>query len=135
MKPTRGLYAIVQYCPDPSRLESANIGVLLFCHSRAFCKVSMSVRNRRAEQFVGLHSSDALIAFDAAKESFADRVEMESPAWLTCSEYEGRNGLAQFVRHLANQIRMTTPRPMKVGVPKEELERLYRDLVMDPERK
>ena len=38
MKPSRGYYCIIQYCPDLGRLEAANIGVLLFCPDRGFLK-------------------------------------------------------------------------------------------------
>lgn len=34
----KGYYSIIQYCPDLSRFEAANVGVLLFCPERAFLK-------------------------------------------------------------------------------------------------
>ena len=93
MKPSRGYYTIVQYCPDPSRLEAANIGVLLFCHSWAFCQVVMSDNHQRVERFFGPHSPDTLNAFAAANVAFSNGIEIESSMWLACSAYEGRNGL------------------------------------------
>ncbi len=35
MNPTRGYYCLIQYSPDPSRLEAANVGVVLFCPKSA----------------------------------------------------------------------------------------------------
>jgi hypothetical protein len=35
----KAYYSIVQYWPDPSRLEAVNIGVALFCPDQAFLKV------------------------------------------------------------------------------------------------
>jgi len=50
VKPTRGYYWIIQYCPDLGRLEAANIGVLLFCPDREI-KARMASDNGRIRHF------------------------------------------------------------------------------------
>ena len=36
MNPETGYYGLIQCCPNPSRLEAANVGVLLFSPEHAF---------------------------------------------------------------------------------------------------
>ena len=45
MKPSKGYYSLIQYCPDLGRLEAANVGVLLFCPERGFLKFSTRTRS------------------------------------------------------------------------------------------
>ena len=53
MKPQKGYYSIVQYCPELSRFEAANIGVLLFRPVSGFLNVMTSGNNRRIIKFFG----------------------------------------------------------------------------------
>lgn len=39
MNTSKGYYSLVQYCPDRSRMESANLGVVLFCPDLDFLDV------------------------------------------------------------------------------------------------
>ena len=41
MKPSKGCYSLIQYCPDLGRLEAANVGVLLFCPEPHFLKAQL----------------------------------------------------------------------------------------------
>ena len=54
----KGFYSLIQYCPDPARLEAANVGVLLFCPERKYLSVRMSNDNRRVQQFFGCKEHD-----------------------------------------------------------------------------
>lgn len=47
MNSTKGYYSIVQYCPDPSRLEAVNIGLALFCPEISFLKVLFGRRKTK----------------------------------------------------------------------------------------
>ena len=49
----KGYYSIIQYCPDLSRLEAANIGVLLFCPEVRFIRAKTSAGNDRIRRFFG----------------------------------------------------------------------------------
>jgi len=44
MSLTKGYYSIIQYCPDPSRLEAVNIGVALFCPELRFLRARFGRR-------------------------------------------------------------------------------------------
>jgi len=52
-KSTQGYYSLIQFCPDRSRVESANIGVLLFCPSKEYLGVKMAPNNDRPIKFFG----------------------------------------------------------------------------------
>ncbi len=53
MTPQKGYYSLIQFCPDASRLESINIGVILFCPEMGFLDDKTSSNTRRAEKLVG----------------------------------------------------------------------------------
>ena len=53
MKPEKGYYSVIQYCPDLGRFEAANMGVLLFCPESGFLKSLMSGNNSRIIKFFG----------------------------------------------------------------------------------
>ena len=36
MNSKRGYYSLIQFCPEPSRAEAVNLGVLLFCPEAGF---------------------------------------------------------------------------------------------------
>ena len=36
MTTEKGYYSLIQFCPDVSRLEAVNLGVILFCPGSAF---------------------------------------------------------------------------------------------------
>ena len=58
MGTSKGYYSLVQYCPDLSRMEAANIGVLLFSPDRQFLQAKMTSDNSRIRQFFGSESND-----------------------------------------------------------------------------
>jgi hypothetical protein len=58
MKPEKGYYSVIQYCPDLARFEAANIGVLLFCPQSGFLKALTSGNNRRIIKFFGSAGHD-----------------------------------------------------------------------------
>lgn len=122
MKPTRGYYCLIQYCPDLSRLEAANIGVLLFCPDRLFVQARTAHDNRRIRHFFGDERHD-WSQINSFKIGIEERLEVEHPNIQTLDD------LQRFIRLQANQIQITAPRPMRVGVPEEELDRLFQELV------
>ena len=50
MTPRTGYYSIIQYCPDPSRLEAANVGVVLFSPEPFYLKARTAKGNDRIRQ-------------------------------------------------------------------------------------
>ena len=53
MKPMRGYYCLIQFCPDPSRAEAVNLGTLLFCPDVKFIGARTSAGNHSAAKLVG----------------------------------------------------------------------------------
>lgn len=122
MKPTKGYYCLIQYCPDMSRLESANIGVLLFCPERSFLQARMARDNRRIRHFFGSECHD-FSQINSFKMGIEERLELEH------SSIQSVDDLRHFIQLRANQIQITAPRPMRVKVPDEDLDQLFQDLV------
>jgi hypothetical protein len=55
MTDRQGFYSIVQYQPDPSRLEAVNVGVVVFCAETQALVIRLSDHRRRVTQFFGQH--------------------------------------------------------------------------------
>lgn len=122
MTPHKGWFSIVQYCPDPNRLESANMGVLLFCPGLDFLDVRMSSNNSRITKFFGPLKSDRQ-NLDSFKKGLVERVRQERS---NITKFEQ---LQDFVDRRANMIRISTPRSIRVTDPKQQLDELFRELV------
>jgi hypothetical protein len=58
VSPKIGYYSLIQYCPDPSRMEAANIGVLVFSPLDLFLQARTATSNRRIIQFFGREGHD-----------------------------------------------------------------------------
>ena len=119
---TRGYYCLVQYCPDESRDEAANVGVLLFCPSGGYLDAKVSEGNDRVRRFFGTQSFDPQLVTDA-KSALVNRLRIERDRFKT------QEDLIQFVATRTNGIRLTIPRPVKVFNPVEQLDKLYLELV------
>jgi hypothetical protein len=110
MSTAKGYYSLIQYCPDLSRLEAANVGVLLFCPERRFIKARVSHNNDRIRRFFSPEQADWK-KIDAMKDAVANRLAVESEAFNTLED------LQRFIALQANEIQLTLPRPMKVFEP------------------
>ena len=122
MNPARGYYSIIQYCPDLSRLEAANIGVLLFCPDRDFLEARTSSDNARIRHFFGDEGHD-WVRINLYKVGIEDRLKVEKGQLRTLDDLQG------FIARRANLIQITPPRPMKVSDPEKDLDQLFQDLV------
>ena len=122
MSPARGYYCIIQYCPDLSRLEAANIGVLLFCPDRDFLEARTSSDNARIRHFFGDEGHD-WVRINSYKLGIEERLKVEKDQLRTLDDLQG------FIARRANLIQITPPRPMKVSDPEKDLDQLFRDLV------
>ncbi|MEQ8790698.1 MAG: DUF3037 domain-containing protein [Pirellulaceae bacterium] len=122
MKPHKGWFSIVQFCPDPNRLEAANIGVLLFCPSLDFLKVRMASDNRRITKFFGSKDFD-LAMVNSFKRGLEERLRREQVRVLDCEQ------LVDFVDRRANQIRISPPRSIRVTETERQLDELFAQLV------
>lgn len=122
MKPNKGWFSIIQFCPDPSRLESANIGVLLFCPAIDFLDLRIASDNRRIIKFFGSKGFD-LALVNSFKRGLKERLRKEHKL------IEGHEQLLDFVDRRANQIRISPPRSIRVTEPEKQLDQLFAELV------
>ncbi len=118
----KGFYSLIQYCPDPARLEAANVGVLLFCPERKYLSVRMSNDNRRVQQFFGRKEHDWK-QIRLFKDGMEERIARESTKIRTCDQ------LQSFIDSRANLIRITAPTSMRVSNPDDDLSKLFDSLV------
>lgn len=122
MTPAKGYYSIIQFCPDLSRLEVANVGVLLFCPERDFLRARTSSDNRRIRHFFGDSRLDWK-RIDSFKRGIEDRLSVEHNHIRTLQDLEA------FIATRANLLQITPPRPMKVYDPEKDLDQLFSELV------
>ena len=122
MEPKKGWFSIIQYCPDPNRLEAANVGVLLFCPAARFLDAIISNDNRRIRKFFG-NLNDERKVINTFKQGLHDRLAFERERIADHSQ------LSEFVDRRANQIRISPPRSIRVLDPNEQLEALFNNLV------
>ncbi|MBM4035695.1 MAG: DUF3037 domain-containing protein [Planctomycetes bacterium] len=124
MSAAKGYYSLVQYCPDLSRLESANVGVLLFCPELRIIRAKMDPSNARIRQFFGQEGYDRR-QLSTIKDALERRLEVDQRAFRTLGDLE------QFIASRANELQITAPRPMKVLNPEQDLQRLFDELVAE----
>jgi Protein of unknown function (DUF3037) len=122
MLPTRGYYSLIQYCPDPTRAEAANVGVLLFRPEPHFLRAKVARGNDRIRRFFGSDGQD-WERVNAYKAAIEQRLDVEGREITTL------NALNHFVQTRANLVRITPPRPMKVLNPEADLDSLFKRLV------
>ena len=122
MKPKRGYYSLIQFCPDPSRLEAVNVGVVLLCPDADFLAARTSASNRRAEKLVGRGELDRP-ALNSAKHAIEHRLEVDR------ASFKSHEDLQAFVNTRGNNLKLTTPRPVKVFDPPNDLDNLFLELV------
>ena len=122
MKPTRGHYSLIPFCPDQSRLEAANVGVVLFCPELDFLGVRLAGDNSRIQRFFGKQAFD-WSRIESYKQGIKERLEIEG------RDFRDVDDLSAFGQRLGNQIRLTPPRPFTVRDPGKDLEELFEEVV------
>lgn len=109
-----------------SRLEAANIGVLLFCPESGFLKVLTSANNGRIIRFFGSAGHDWK-QINTIKSGLQDRLDKEGIRTV--------DELQHFVATRANSLQLTPPLPVKVQDPEKELRELFREIVGEPAKR
>ena len=122
MNSATGYYSLIQFCPDPSRLEAANVGVLLFSPKHCFLEARTASDNQRIRRFFGSEGHDWQ-RINSFKQGIKERIQIESGTIRTLQDLE------LFIAKRANRLRITPPRPMSVADPKKDLDQLFRELV------
>lgn len=129
MGAVKGYYSLIQYCPDPSRAECANVGIVLFCPEVRFIEARTATGNDRARRFFGTDSFDPS-RLRTAKRAIEDRIRVSRDDFRTLED------LNNFIQTRANELQLTVPRPVKVlETPEVELETLFQELVGGRSRK
>jgi hypothetical protein len=122
MKPTKGYYSLIQFCPDMSRLEAANIGVVLFCPELGFLETRIAGDNSRVQRFFGKQAFD-WSRVNSYKNGIKERLEIEG------KDFRNMEDLKAFGQRRGNNIQLTTPRPFTVRDPQKDLEELFEEVV------
>ncbi|MFN7925551.1 MAG: DUF3037 domain-containing protein [Bryobacteraceae bacterium] len=117
---TRGYYSIIQYCPDPSRLETVNVGVALFCPDIPYLQARFGRRKTPIRQVFG---KQEWAFVEAQREALEARLKCGKEEFGDLESFE------QFVAKRASAFRLTAPRFVKVEDPARELNSLFVRLV------
>lgn len=118
----RGLYSIIQYCPDHARMEAANIGVLLWAPALQYLDVRVAESNDRVRRFFRPDDFN-FEAMSTAKELLAGRIRAAK------AEIRSEDDLFRFVRSRGGEFVLTDPRVVAVPEPEPTLGLLFQKLV------
>jgi len=121
-KLANGYYSLVQYCPSASRLEAANLGVLLYCQELQYIDVRLAKGNSRIARFFGREGLDSFV-LEGAKKAIENRVRVGFDAFKTYGDVE------QLIQTRANALVLSAARSIKVDDPVSTLDRLFGELV------
>jgi hypothetical protein len=115
-------YSLVQFCPDASRLEAVNVGVVLACPREQFADIIVAKSNERVRRLFGKDKLD-LEDLNDAKEALRNRIE-HSRLDLSTEE-----GLSRFAASRGNDLTLTPPRLLRADIPAVALHNLFDELV------
>ena len=116
----QGYYSLIQYCPNWTRLEVCNIGVVLLCPEAKYLDVLMVEGYTRIQSFFGKEHLHYVKAF---KDHFAQGIRNEQENVVSLES------LKSFISRRANYFRMTEPRSIAIEKePKLELQNLFEDI-------
>ncbi len=82
----KGYYSIIQYCPDPSRLEAVNIGVTLFSPDLHFLKTRFGRSRTRISHLFGKQDWEFVHLQRTAIEA---RLAKEQEAFASLEDFQG----------------------------------------------
>jgi len=118
MSQNKGYYSLIQFSPDPSRLEAVNIGVVLYSLSERKLLIRISRSNQRIRKFFGNQDWRFL---NRAKAAIANRLRSEY--------FPSLEDLEAFISRRANAIQLTAPRPMRISEIQQDVQNLFDRLV------
>ena len=116
---TQGFYCLIQYCPDFSRAETANVGLMLFQPEPVASAVRIVNDVRPAMKRLGRGGDAATLL--GSVQSMAYRIERE--------QFRSLEVLEKFVRTRGNQIQLTMPRSMRIDAIERDVENLFAEIV------
>jgi len=116
----QGYYAIVQFSPEPQRLEFVNVGVVLLSSETGSVHMRMSRSPRRVERLFGRQPKSY---FEAIGKSFEARIHTEAGKGWNLEAFQ------KFAASRANEIRLSKIQVVYIRDPKNSIDELYRELV------
>ena len=122
-----GFYSLVQYCPDRSRMEAANFGVVLLCPALGFLGHRIASGNERIRRFFGNEAGD-LAQLNTMKKMLVRRLNDDE-------QLRQPEAFEKFRRVLSNELQISEPRPIRVENPQAELAQLFSELVETKEHR
>ena len=96
----KGYYSLIQFCPDLSRQESINIGVLVYCPETGGLEALIGHSNERISKVFG---SQDPVFLDRCRDSVAERLGLGFP---TVEDLRG------YIETRANAIQCTALRSL-----------------------
>src|ERR1700743_2405554 len=103
MNQHKSYYSLIQFCPDPSRLEGINLGVLVYSPDHRRLAFRLTESNQRIRKFFGQQDWNFI---DRMRESLRSRLQSE--------KFETVADLESFIAKRANVIQLTPVRPLKI---------------------
>jgi hypothetical protein len=116
---SQGFYSLIQYCPDFSRAETANVGLMLFQVDPA--RTAVRVVDDVHPVMKRLGRKDDARRILGVVQSVRARIENDGFGEIEAVE--------KFVRTRGNQIQLTMPRPMHIEAIERDLEVMFDELV------
>jgi hypothetical protein len=114
-----GYYCLIQYCPDFSRAEAANVGLVLFQAEPNETAVRIVEKVDFVAKRLGRKIATASVLEDVQSISYRLKHEL----------FRSVADLERFVRTRGNKIQLTMPRPMRIEAIEQDAEQLFAELV------
>jgi hypothetical protein len=118
MSERKGYYSLVQFCPDASRLEGVNRGVVIYSSAEGELKVRISRSNQRIRRFFGTQNW-----------SFVNRAKKAIANGLCSQHFPSVENLKDYISKRANEIQITSPRPMRISDIQNDMDQLFNRLI------
>jgi hypothetical protein len=118
MSEHRGYYSLIQFCPDSSRLEGVNIGVVLYLASEKRLKVRITRNNQRIRRFFGNQNWQLV-----------KRARLSIENQLLSQQFLSIEELENYISKRANIVQLTPPRPMRITDLETDVNNLFDRLV------
>lgn len=116
---SKGYYCLIQYCPDFSRAEAANVGLVLFQPEPTATAVRIVDKVDFVARRLGRKVATASVLEDVRSIGYRLKHEV----------FRSVEDLEQFVRTRGNRIQLTMPRSVRIEDPAKEIDRLFAELV------
>ena len=119
-----GYYSLIQFMPCPSRAEAINVGVVLSCSYFEYLGTNTipdSHIAKTAERLVGRGNVDKALLIAAKNAIVHGLYEVVS--------FDNPYSFRQFAATRTGILRLTLPRSVKVFEPRQEIQRLFDELV------